>query len=328
MTQQRKETITQATHPIPMNTPRSIEQETAHYQYPLPIPRNHHKNSNLTTRITGAARALAYSCVASITQLSCTSSENKANDELTPPTSGPLQTTDRELHAIAVYHALSTNNNELLDSVFNSGWDPLAPLGAFTGHPEIRQNAATAASILGNHQAISLIRDKNAGALDARDGNLDRPIDILLDSSSNTSFPPLSPSVIRRCIEATHSSRPRDRLDPREEVIVNIVRRSGASNIKIPIVNDLPASEEWDILSGSVSDRFMYYDFCDVKKNVYAVIRWTKKSEDAYEFSASLSDRDPSVRGESTDPSWGGVRGVVQFIHGYWISEQLEMWDN
>lgn len=218
----------------------------------------------------------------------------------------------QDLLAPAAAMALEEENIKLLGTLKDSGWNPALVLGAMPDKDiEIECNPLTYACLLNKVKSLDWLVRQCGLSLDSRDGNLHRPIDILLENEVNSKDALL---LIGR------KGAPKE-SDALEELACVVIRKFGSA-CDLELVNGSKPDGVWNGFDASMA-KIAAIVADDTKgqapsKPVPISIEWKKINEHHYEFSIGRSSN-----------SWGaGARGEMDLKYGFWVLKNVKFFDS
>ncbi len=234
----------------------------------------------------------------------------------------------QELLSSTAAYALEAEDVQLLDALKKAGWDPSKKLGQMPDQDlYLNYTPLTFSTLVGAQGGVRWLLESCGLSPDSRDGNLDRPIDVLLRDANRTNdaFSPTEDEINKLLPLLERKSQPKEE-QAIEETCVSVVGKFGSAHYTLQSVNGAPAPDLWrqygkDLEKIYALEERSQEDVGEERKqpkNVTLKVRWDKVAVDEYRFSVS-----------SGDNGWGGgVSGVIYHKYGYWLTKGIKYWDS
>lgn len=234
----------------------------------------------------------------------------------------------QELLSTTAAYALEAEDVQLLDALKKAGWDPTKKLGQMPDQDlYLKCTPLTFSTLVGAEGGVRWLLESCGLSPYSRDGNLDRPIDVLLRDANRTkdAFSPTEDEIKKLLPLLERKSQPEEE-QAIEETCVSVVGKFGSAHYTLQSVNGAPAPELWRQYGKSLEKTYALEDRSEENvgeekkqpKNVSLKVRWDKISPGEYRFSFSKDDH-----------GWGGgVSGTVYHKYGYWLTKDVKNWDS
>lgn len=235
----------------------------------------------------------------------------------------------QDLLSPAAAYAIEEGDVEMLNLLKRAGWDASKSQGYMPNGLYHRFTPITYAALLRNEKSIAWLVSDGGILPNSRDGNLQRAIDIIVDRKGwqGEVDQDFNLNIISLDVPAKES-------DALEELTSKIVPKFGLGNYTLKKVNNELPGKRFEMLGRHLSamkllhsDQKALQGKRDLElgteskvapKDINIYIKWNKVDHESYEF--SVVDSDGGLSG-------GGVSGIIYFMHGYWLTKDLKVWD-
>ena len=228
----------------------------------------------------------------------------------------------QELLSASAAYALEAEDIQMLRALKKAGWDASKQLGQMPDQDlHLKLTPLTFSTLLGAEESVRWLLETCGLSRDSRDGNLDRPIDVLvLIQTPGYGFAP-DKKKIEGLQQLLHRETQPEEAGAMEELTGSVISKFGKAQHSIKSVNDAPPSDTWKQLEKALEQTSDLEDREQENKREGVILRvkWDQIAKDEYRF---------SVVSGGEEWGGGGVSGVIYHKFGYWMTKDVKYWDS
>lgn len=226
----------------------------------------------------------------------------------------------QELLSSAAAYALEAEDIQLLNALKKAGWDTSKNLGQMPDQDVcLKFTALTFSTLIGAEGSVRWLLESCGLSPDSRDGNLRRPIDVLIERQISNDALSITKDDFEVFLQLLQRKNQAEESGALEELTCSVIGKFGQAQYSIKSINNAPPPDEWQQFEKTLETTKALADpATDERRPVVKLqVKWDKVAVDEYRFSVS-----------SGNDGWGGgVGGVIYHKHGYWLTKDTKYWD-